>query len=681
MSNIISSLGAGSGIDVTNLISSLVEVERAPTESRLETRETKLDAQISAYGALKSSLADFQSLVATVSDNDTFNARAVTFPDTDAITPDSIDAGAQVGSYQVEVVNVAQSQTLVLESASDKDDTLGLSGNLTLEFGAWTYSGTPAVVPASFDVNSERDALTLEIDSDDSLTSIAQKINDADIGVTASVLKIGDQFQLMLNAPSGASNALRITTDNPTSLDGFEFNETTYADVTETQQASDAELVVNGLAVSRETNDLSDVITGFNFTLNKSSEGQSVNFTVEADTDIAEQALRDLVEGFNLFVTTAKGLTGYSRDEDNNLVKGDLATDSIAKSLVSRLRETMISAVAGVSGNFSALASIGIKTNLDGSLSIDNKTFTDALKDNFSDIEALFAPTAQSASTRVQVGQGSQIDKSETGVYSLAITQDATQGQLLGADALGVFAPFDASTGDYSLTLNVSGTSTSPISLSGNYTTADDFASDLEALINADSNLSEKGIKVDVAYDEMAQQFSIVNRRYGSASTVEINASGTDMGSLGLTTAQAGTDGFDVAGTINGTEGFGTGRVLLPSIDSPAYGLTFTGLSGASAVGAFDVNFSRGVAGQLNLLIDRFLGSSGPIASREDSIATERDRVDDDRASLDRRIEAFEARITSQFIAMERIISSLNSTGSSLDGIIDRLPFTASNNR
>jgi len=683
MQNVISSLGAGSGIDVTNLITSLVEVERAPTETRLDTRQANLDAQISAYGALKSALSEFQSLVTNVADNDTFNARAVAFPDTDILTPNSISAGAQVGSYQVEVTSVAQAQSLVLNTAEDKDATLGLSGALTLEFGGWSYTGTaPALVPDSFTVNSERDALTLDINTNDSLSSIAQKLNDADVGITASVLKIDDQYQLVMTMPSGSTNSVRITSDNPASLGGLEYNETTYANVIQTQKAADAVVKVNGLTVTRDSNQLEDVIEGFSFTLNRASEGEVISFNVEADTGIAEQAIRDLVEGFNLFTTTAKGITGSSRDEDNNLIRGDLSTDTVAKSLISRIRETMNSPVEGVQSLFAALGSIGVRTNLDGSLTIDESTFSAALKDNFDDIEALFAPTAKSGSTRVIVGQGSQIDKAQAGSYAVEITQDATQAVLTGSSMTETFGTaVDTSGGGYSLQVTVDGATTEVITLDQTYASAALMAQGLEDLINADANLAAQGQKVDVNYvtDTGNGYFEIVSRRYGSASSVSINSVGANMASLGLGISQ-GTDGVDVAGTIDGEAGFGAGQVLLPGISSPAYGLTFTVLDGAASEDPFSVNFATGVGGELNSLISRFLGTKGPIAARETSIGDQLDKIDDEREKLDRRIEAYEARLTSQFIAMERIISSLNATGSSLDGLADRLAFTAQRN-
>ena len=57
----ITAAGTGSGLDIETIIETLTEAERAPTESRLATREIEIQADISAYGSLKSALTDFQA--------------------------------------------------------------------------------------------------------------------------------------------------------------------------------------------------------------------------------------------------------------------------------------------------------------------------------------------------------------------------------------------------------------------------------------------------------------------------------------------------------------------------------------------------------------------------------------------------------------------------------------------
>jgi flagellar hook-associated protein 2 len=151
------------------------------------------------------------------------------------------------------------------------------------------------------------------------------------------------------------------------------------------------------------------------------------------------------------------------------------------------------------------------------------------------------------------------------------------------------------------------------------------------------------------------------------------------MAEMGIDTALTGTQGVDVKGTINGVEGFGAGNVLLPAVDSPAYGLNLTVGEGATAQGKFQISFSRGVAGELSNMIENFIGSTGSIKTRESSIQKQLDGIKEERSALDRRMEGFQARLMSQFMAMENIVNSLKDTGSQLDGINDRLPFTASN--
>ena len=92
------------------------------------------------------------------------------------------------------------------------------------------------------------------------------------------------------------------------------------------------------------------------------------------------------------------------------------------------------------------------------------------------------------------------------------------------------------------------------------------------------------------------------------------------------------------------------------------------------------VTFVRGFGGELSLLIDGYLQSAGILDTREDSLTQEIDELDDDQDRLDRRMDAFHERLQAQFLAMERIISSISGSGSVLDDIGNRLPFTAQNN-
>ena len=701
--SIISSLGAGSGINTTSLVTQLVEIEKAPREERLDSTEEKLEAQISAYGTLQSSLSELQGVLDPLSDNDTFNARSVAFADTDVITPNSVDAGAQTGTYQIEVVDVAQSQSLATGAYADKDEALNEAGTLTISFGTWTYDedadpdadADTDQDPYSFATNDARAALNITVEASDSLQDIADKINAEDADVQASVLLVDGQYQLLLTAPSGADNALRVSSDDATKGDStglsvFEYNETEHSQVTETQQAQDAELLVNGLTVYRETNEIDDVIQGFNFSLNKAEPGTSFTFTVSEDTSAAEQAIRDFVEAYNLFYETAQNLVGYSTDENNQTVRGDLATDGTAKALLNQIRDTIGSLVPGIEDGFTALTNVGIRTELDGTLSIDEDDFSDAMANNFALVETLFATDVDSSNDEVSVSVGSYASGTVPGSYEVVVTTDPEKaavtadamanGGNIGFDsAADTVSIADASLLDLSFKVTVDGVESDTITLTGSYSTADEIRADLQSLINGDTNISGANVAVDVAYDEATDQFTFTSRSYGVASTVEFDATdfGADIAELGFIT-QSDT-GVDVVGTIDGVAGFGSGNVLLPAIDSDPYGLNFTIGENAVAAGSVTVDFSRGFAGELDNLINSFLSSNGAIKLREENINTALEGVADDRVELDRKMEKLELRLYSQFLAMERIVSSFQSTGNQLDGILDRLPFTASN--
>lgn len=806
--NIVSSLGAGSGIDITKLVSQLVEVERAPQQARIDAKQKTLEAQISGYGKLKSALDTIKTAVASLGSTDLFNARSVAVPTSEAITADKVSPGAQIGSYKINVSAVASAQSIATKEQTERDSALNMSGNMTIGFGAWTYTGSD---PTSFAANTDREALSINVTAADSLDTIAEKINSKNAGVQASVIKVDDKYQLTLTAPSGKSNAMQISVDDA-SLDGFSFTATNHSNVTETQQASDAKLTVNGLAVTRESNTIDDVISGLNFTLNKTMLAtESLTFSVTADKSAAETAVRGFVTAYNAFQETTNKLVGYTRDADNNLVRGDLAGDSSARSTINRMRTLIGGAVPGLESGFTALTNVGIRTERNGSLSISESDFTAAFKDNFDLIGSLFASKTTSANSAVTVSQGTFSSSAVAGTYDVNITRDPTQGKTFGGlitnanfnaithelttpltitagtgynfkinvdgvtsnsvDLAGTYnsieelrtglqlkinsdgalkaggvgvdvgfdtttnsfnftsrdygsasqavftgigvnigdlgialtqanvvgsaitqsdfdagtesftAPLNATSGNYSFKINLNGTESNSITLAGTYNTAEELRADLQTQINNDSKLLAAGATLNVGYNTTTNSFSFTSNTAGDTSAVNFTTTGTDMSKLGISSAMSGTRGVDVEGTINGVAGFSAGNVLLPDIESDAYGLNFKIRAGATAQSGsgFQVSFSRGMAGELSNLIDGFLSSTGVIESRESGIQTQLDRLGEDKTKLNTRMTAVSARLTAQFVTMERIVSSLQDTGGQLDGLVDRLPFTASN--
>lgn len=684
--NIVNAFGAGSGVDTKSLANQLVELERAPKQQVIDDRREKFETQLSDYGVLRSAMSTLQSSLSLLGSEDTFNAKSVSFPDSDVVIPTAIESEALTGDYSLEVTNIARAQSLASAAFSDPTDAVG-KGTLTFQFGDWDDVVLPAT-PSSFTVNGDRPSQIITIDdSNNSLEGLRDAINEADFGVQASIVFDGTGYVLLLSAPSGENNQMEITVaedgGSPTNTDGndlsrFAFNasnDPTSFQMTQKQIGNDAALVVNGLAVTREFNEIDDVVTGLSFTLTKADPGNPFSISIFEDKTTAETTVRDFVAAYNEFQSIVEPLIGFDSETSE---PGSLSRDSLAKTMINKLRGFMSQSVAGVSSGFTALTNVGIRTELDGTLSIDEDTFADSFADNFDLIATLFAPNTESDSDKITVtGFG---DSTVPGDYAVVISQAPEQGFLNGgAFADPAVTPVDTTGKDYGFTITVDGTTSGTISLpdATTYNTGDELAAALQSLINGDSALQTAFVDADVSYDDTNDRLVFTSRSYGSSSTVSIDVLGADLGDLGITSA-SGSAGKDVAGTFDGVAGFGLGNVLLPALDTDPYGLKLQVAEGATGA---NINFSRGFGGQLNELLTDFLSSSGSIQAREDNIQSDIDRLDDDQERLDRRISAFRARLEAQFIAMDAIVDSLKNTGEFLDGILATLPFTASNDK
>ncbi len=691
--NIIQSLGAGSGIDTNNLVKQLVSIERAAPQERIDNKRELTETQISDFGLLSSALTTLQDAAAALTEPEALFSKTASFTESDALVPTSLDTDVQPGTYAFTVSQVAQSQSLAFAGFSDPTDAVG-EGTLTFNFGSWARDGngdidTGAATP--FTQDTEQDSTTITIDSsNNSLNGLRDAINAADFGVSASVVFDGTDYHLTLLAESGEDNQLEIVASesggSPTNTDGsdlsrFAFNTdiTSYENL-ETQGGQDAILTVNGLTVNRSTNTVDDVIDGLTLDiLEATGVNETVSVTVSEDKEFAETNIRTFVDSFNAFLEAVDPIFGTTEEENEDgeteTVQGSLANDGLAKSVLSRIRSLISSAIPGLAdSDLTSLTNIGIRTELDGTLSIDEDDFEDAFDANFEDIQKLFAPHTTSDSESITIN--SYNDNTQPGEYDVVISQTPAQGLYEGSAISGISFPLDTSTKTYTFVAELNGETSGTITIpSDTYADESAMAGAIQAAINGDSVFDEAGVSVTVTYDSGSGGFDITTNAYGDSANFSITTTSDESrDELGLI-VQDGEAGDTVAGTIDGVTAFGSSNVLLPALGEDGEGLAL--VVGTSAVSA-TVNFSLGFAGELERLIESFLDSDGPIALREETLDDRLETLDTEEEALDRRISSYEERLIQQYIAMERIIGSLNSSGSFLDNLINTLPFTAS---
>ncbi|MEZ0151377.1 MAG: flagellar filament capping protein FliD [Candidatus Reddybacter sp.] len=666
----ITSSGIGSGLDIENLVTQLVAAERAPTETSLIRKSAQYQGQLSAFGALKGALSGFQSSLSALKSLSTYTERRATLSEVTTLSATASNTAA-AGNYAVEVSQLAKAHSLASGSYSAITDVVG-EGTLNFRFGTTDYTGpTPGPEAyTSFTQNGDKAAGSVVIDSTNStLAGIRDAINDADVGVSASIINDGSGFRLLFaSTDTGAENSLEVsvTESGPAGLSAFAFNASSI-NLSQTVAAQDAAFTVNGLPVTSASNDAGGVVSGLELTLKAETTGVPVDITVSRNSAAIKSALSGFVSAYNGLIDTTNALSSYDPDTQE---AGLLLGDATLRGVTGRLRSEINDAISGV-GSYNTLASIGITTGSDGKLVLDQADLDKVLEEDFDALSALFAVQGQASSSGVDYLASSS--ETAIGDYAVVISQVASQGVNTGAAAVG-FPNLDITALNDSFKIKVNDIQSADIVLTqATYADGDALAAELQSQINGDETFKAGGITVAVTFDSGTGAFSITSNRYGSDSTVEITEVDTDTAATLGFSVSAGSDGVDVAGTINGLSATGVGQRLTADAGSDAEGLAL--LISATAPGSLGtVNFTRGLTDGIDSLINNFLGANNIIEVRLDGLQDRIDKIDEEGIALDRRIEAIEIRYRSQFGKLDALLAQLNNTSNFLETQLANLP-------
>ncbi len=659
----ISSPGIGSGLDINGLVTSIIEAERAPTSNRLDFKEATFQAQLTAYGSLKGALSSFNGALNSISSISSFNSVSTSSSDADIVTADATDKAAN-SSYSIKVSNLAQAHTLVTTGFNSVADVVG-AGTVTFKFGTTVYDKDSDSY-TSFTQNADKPTKTVTIDAtNNSLEGVRDAVNNANIGVSASIIYDGSDYRLTYTSTdTGAASSMEVTVDDA-SLSALEFNSTA-TNLEQTLAGQDALLTINGLAVTSSTNVVNEAINGVTLNLKKAqleADG-AVNVDVARSNSTVTNAVQNFVTEYNALLGIMNELNRFDADTQQG---GILLGDSVLRSVGGQLRREVNDTIEGLASNYQSLAELGITTERDGKLVIDNTKLDAAVASNPDAVGYLFASAGQLSSSQVSFISSS--NNTKPGEYAIDITQAATQGAVTG-ETFGYTGSIVIDGNNDTLSFTVDGKQTGVITLTqGTYSGAS-LASELQARINGVSALKDEGVSANVTFDDTAsnEHFVISSTRYGDASKVNINS--VEGSGFGLS-AGAGIAGLNVAGTIGGQAATGSGRFLTGSVN--ADGLKVEILDGT--LGAHGtVSFARGIADKLSTLIDGMLDSKGALNARIDGIEDRIDGIGEARETLGGRMSALESRLFAQFLAMDQLVSQLQGTGNFLSQQLETLP-------
>ncbi len=384
----ITSAGIGSGLDVNGIITQLMAIERQPLAA-LKTEETKLNAKVSTFGKLQSLLSAVRDKAGSIGSLTLWNQRAGTSSDNAAVAVTTA-AGAAIGSYSVEVQQLASAQTLSSRAfaASDTAAQFG-AGTLTIELGEWT--GEPI---SGFTAKAGATPVTVTLTAeDDTLAEVRDRINAAGAGVTATIINDASGARLALrSAQTGAENGFRVaaaeTIDDGVAANGLSalaYDALGASQMTANQRAANALASVNGIDVESVSNTLANVSDGVTLRLQRETTGP-VEVGVATDTGAVKTALEDFAKAFNELATFLREQTKY---DEASKTAGAMQGDSLAIGLQRQLRH-VINEASTASTTFSRLADVGITMQSDGTLAINASALDNGLA-NLDQLRSLLA--------------------------------------------------------------------------------------------------------------------------------------------------------------------------------------------------------------------------------------------------------------------------------------------------
>ncbi len=647
----IAAPGLGSNLDVNGIVTQLMNIEKQPL-TQLAAKEASFQAQLSAYGTLKSALSSMRSALSGLSSQAKFTAVSAKPADTSVLSASALKT-ASVGSYTVDITKLAQPQSLLATGQSSSTAAIGtaVATTLTIDLGTIT-GGTLAngtYTGATFTADSSIGTKQITISStSNTLQGIRDAINSANVGVKASIVNDGaaSPYRLVLqSATTGANRSMRISASgDATVVSLLSYNPAGTQNLTQTGVAQDAALSINGVGVTSRTNSVAGAIEGITLTLGKVG---STSVSVERDTAAVQTAIQSFVKSYNEFKGTMDGLSNFDPATKRG---GPLIGDTTLRSVESQLRQTLTGSLGGISTTgYSVLSQVGLSFQKDGTLSLDTSKLFGALSKDVNAVAALFASAGISSDGLVQVSKFSA--HTTPSKYAVTVSQLATQGAWSRADP----GTFTITAGvDDTITATVDGVSSNLTLTAGTYTSAE-YVSHVESKINGAAAFSNAGLGVKIT--ATAGTVTATSASYGSTSSVSITGTGVVGGSS--------TAGLDVAGTIGGIAATGKGQALIASDTSSAKGLELS-VAGGALGDRGTIDFSRGYAYRLEKLLDNMVTADGLLAGRTDGIAKSIKQIDKQREVLGQRLEGVEARFRAQFASLDKLISSMTSTSNFL---------------
>ncbi len=410
MAGIASFSGLGSGIDFSKLTDAIL-AERSRPISQLQSRSSQLSKRNDAYKQLNTKLATLTEAANALTSQDLGNGRLASSTATDKVTA-SAAASAATGTFSLSVTRLASSLT-------QSSRVYAATTTAVLAGGATT---------ATFELRlggaTEGTEITIDA-TNNTLAGLRDAINAANAGVTATIVATdvaGTQNKLVLtSAATGSTGRVELVETTATgtqadlALTSLNLPGGSFSDL-------DATFTLNGLALTRSSNTVSDAVSGVTFNLVNTG---SATVTVSSSKTDLEARLRSFVNAYN---DVQDIIAGQYTAGSSGRPAGTLVGDATLRTVQTQLRNALNLSSTTNGGAFDNLTQLGIGRSEEGKLTLDETTLSSALTNSFSDARALLSGLSSTdtglANTFYETFKN--LSDSTTGLVKNAITGNET---------------------------------------------------------------------------------------------------------------------------------------------------------------------------------------------------------------------------------------------------------------
>ncbi|NHB92904.1 flagellar filament capping protein FliD [Photorhabdus cinerea] len=382
----ISSLGAGSGMDLGSILDKLQAAEQKRLVP-LTQQQTSYKGKLTAFGTLKGSLEKLETASESLKKFDKLNTTTASEKH-DAFVA-STDSKASPGNYSIEVKQLAQAQSLQTEEVSNIKEYLGET------------LGEGKTRTITITQPGEKKPMKIELtDGQTSIIEIRDAINKQEGNVNASIIKAkdGENYLVLTAKKAGTESVMTITVEGDNKLIEFLNYPGTKSKLTQTVEAKNAKLTVNNIEIERQTNHITDAPEGVKLDLKKTTEDKDKLgehkpeiLVISRDIEPMKEAIKNWVDAYNELQTTFDSLTKFKpvkQGEEPSKDNGALLGDSTLRGIQNQLRGQIFSSQAA--NDIPTLNKLGIKQKPDGKLEIDNEKLEKNLKEKPANVKAFF---------------------------------------------------------------------------------------------------------------------------------------------------------------------------------------------------------------------------------------------------------------------------------------------------